>query len=98
MKAPEISKVYNHYRGENLPDKEFFNNTLIEHFGIPEDKIEEFTSIFNETLADAKLLDPHQDKLRVLDISDVGMGLEQQTSASNSLGKKSRLSLATHAS
>ena len=88
MKAPEISKVYNHYRGENLPDKEFFNNTLIENFSIPEDKIEEFTSIFNETLADAKLLDRHQDKLRVLDISDVGMGPETADKRIKQLGKE----------
>ena len=88
MKAPEISKVYNHYRGENLPDKEFFNNALIEKFGIPEDKIEEFTSIFSETLADAKLLERHQHKRRVLDISDVGMGPEAADKRIKQLGKE----------
>jgi len=26
--APEISDVYTHYRGENVPDDEFFRNAL----------------------------------------------------------------------
>ncbi len=26
LKAPEISTVYSHYRGENLPDMQFFDN------------------------------------------------------------------------
>ena len=69
LKAPEISKVYNHYRGENLPDTQFFNNALVETFGIPLDKLAEFTAILRETLTDAKLLEQHQDKYRVLDIS-----------------------------
>ena len=90
MQAPEISKVYNHYRGENLPDEEFFNNALIDKFGIPEDKIEEFTSIFNETLTDAKLLERHQNKLRVLDISDVGKGPETADKRIKQLGKEVR--------
>jgi hypothetical protein len=28
LKAPEVSDVYKHYRGENLPDETFFRNTL----------------------------------------------------------------------
>lgn len=68
--APEISKVYNHYRGENLPDAKFFNNALVETFGLPEDKLDEFTSIFLATLEDARLLEKHQNKYRVLDVSD----------------------------
>ena len=69
-RVPEISKVYNHYRGENLPDVKFFNNALVETFGIPQDKLSEFTSIFQETLKDAQLLEKHKDKLRVIDVSD----------------------------
>jgi len=30
FKAPDISDVYSHYRGENLPDKQFFDNALVE--------------------------------------------------------------------
>ena len=36
LKAPEISAVYSHYRGENLPDMQFFDNALVDKFGIPE--------------------------------------------------------------
>lgn len=68
--APDISSVYSHYRGENLPDPKFFNNALVENFGIPVEKVNEFSSIFHETLKDAKLIEQHQDKIRVLDISD----------------------------
>ena len=67
--APEISKVYNHYRGENLPDTKFFNNALVETFSIPQDKLGEFTGVFSETLEYARLLEKHDNKTRVLDVS-----------------------------
>lgn len=70
LQAPEIAKVYNHYRGENLPDAKFFNNALTETFGVPQDKLAEFTTIFQQTLKDAELIEQHQDKYRVLDVSD----------------------------
>jgi hypothetical protein len=36
LKAPDISDVYKHYRGENLPDDEtFFRNTLLIHTTYP---------------------------------------------------------------
>src|SRR5690606_14645123 len=34
MKAPVISDIYAHYRGENLPDSEFFDNALTDKFKI----------------------------------------------------------------
>lgn len=68
--APDISSVYSHYRGENLPDTKFFNNALVEKFGIPSEKVEEFSAIFSETLQDAQLIEQHQNKYRVLDVSD----------------------------
>ncbi len=34
LKAPEISAVYSHYRGENLPDMQFFDNALVDKFGL----------------------------------------------------------------
>jgi len=87
LKAPEISKVYNHYRGENLPDTKFFNNALVETFGIPEDKLDEFNTIFRDTLTDAKLLERHDDKDRVLDISDVSDGDGAASERIKELGK-----------
>jgi len=67
LKAPDISDVYNHYRGENLPDTKFFRNALLDTFNIPKEKISEFISIFIETLEKAQLLEKRADKYRVLD-------------------------------
>ena len=46
LSAPDIGEVYQHYRGENLPDPQFFKNALVDKFKIPEGKNEEFESIF----------------------------------------------------
>ena len=46
LKAPEISDVYRHYRGENLPDEQFFDNALVDTFKIPQSKLAEFKTIF----------------------------------------------------
>jgi hypothetical protein len=69
LKAPEISAVYSHYRGENLPDDQFFDNALTDKFGIPAEKVSEFRSIFFDTLQKAQLVDEHEGKARILDIS-----------------------------
>lgn len=69
LKAPEISDVYKHYRGENLPDQQFFDNALVDTFHIPQAKVSEFKAIFIETLLKAKLLEEHNGKQRVIDIS-----------------------------
>lgn len=34
LEAPDISTVYKHYRGENLPDGSFFENALVDKFAI----------------------------------------------------------------
>ncbi|WP_370601109.1 hypothetical protein [Pseudomonas nitroreducens] len=67
--APDIGEVYQHYRGENLPDPQFFMNALTDKFKIPEDKVLEFDTIFTETMRTAKLLDEHSGKKRLLDAS-----------------------------
>lgn len=69
LDAPDISSVYKHYRGENLPDGTFFSNALTDKFGIPADKIAEFNDIFVSSLNSAKLIERRGDKLRVLDIT-----------------------------
>ena len=69
LKAPDISAVYTHYRGENLPDTQFFDNALVDKFGIPKDKIQEFKTIFFDTLNKAKLIETHNGKQRLLDVS-----------------------------
>ena len=87
LNAPVMSDVYKHYRGENLPDEPFFGNTLSESFGIPMENHKDFREIFIENLSNAELIEKHDDKTRVLDISK-GTGLEAGTAATlNKLGK-----------
>jgi len=69
LKAPDISTVYSHYRGEYLPDPPFFDNALTDKFGIPKEKIGEFKTIFFETLNKAKLIEEHDGKQRLLNVS-----------------------------
>jgi hypothetical protein len=69
LNAPDISDVYKHYRGENIPDETFFKNTLVEKFKIPDADLADFKQIFFESLEKAKLLEKHGDKVRVLDVS-----------------------------
>jgi len=69
LKAPSVSDVYKHYRGENIPDEQFFRNALVDTFGLPEDKIDEFKAVFLEDLSDAKLIEDVAGKMRVLDIA-----------------------------
>jgi hypothetical protein len=69
LEAPEISEVYKHYRGEYLPDGEFFTNALVDKFKIPADKVAEFSSIFIHSLEGAQLVEKKGDKLRILDVT-----------------------------
>lgn len=69
VNAPVISDVYGHYRGENLPDTQFFHNALVDSFGVPPDKVAEFQEIFLESLKSADLLTEVDGKQRVLDVS-----------------------------
>lgn len=70
--APVIQDVYGHYRGENLPDDAFFTNALTDKFKIPADKVPEFRSVFFDSLRTAKLLEEHDGKVRVTDVSHDG--------------------------
>lgn len=69
LKAPDIREVYSHYRGENLPDDQFFKNTIVETYGVPAESFLEFKRIFIECLEAAQLVDRHGDKVRVLDVT-----------------------------
>jgi len=88
LKAPDISDVYNHYRGENLPDAKFFKNALLDKFNIPEEKISEFISILIETLEKSQLLEKHDEKYRVLDyLKETELGTDNLEKIKK-LGKK----------
>jgi hypothetical protein len=69
LSAPVISEVYAHYRGENLPDTEFFHNALVDNFGVPVDKTREFQDIFIDSLRSAELVADIDGKTRVIDVS-----------------------------
>ena len=81
LKAPVISDVYKHYRGENIPDRKFFENALVDTFKIPLEKISEFIDIFTETLVKARLIENVGEKQRILDISSDSNSLVVDTSA-----------------
>ncbi len=68
LAAPDISTVYNFYRGEHLPDEEFFDNALTVRFKLPPDKLGEFKSIFRESLKSAELLDESGERPKLLDV------------------------------
>ncbi len=72
LQAPDISDVYKHYRGENLPDDQFLQNTVVEIYKIPAESFEEFKQVFLESLETAQLLAKHGEKLRVIDVSAEG--------------------------
>jgi len=87
LTAPEISEVYSHYRGENLPDGQFFENALVDKFGIPAEKIGEFTSIFITSLQAANLIEEKDGKRRILDVAG---GPNQSPSVPDTLKKISQ--------
>lgn len=70
LKAPLVSDIYSHYRGENLPEEtSFLANTATESFKIPADRVAEFIGVFLEDLQAAQLLEEVNGKKRVLDIT-----------------------------
>ncbi len=85
LEAPDISAVYKHYRGENLPDGAFFENALVDKFGLPSSEVAKFTDIFVSSLKSAHLLEPQGDKQRILDVTDSS---ERTESSPTTLRKK----------
>lgn len=69
MTAPQISEVYQHYRGENLPDDQFLRNTVVETYKVPADSFQEFKQVFLESLETAELISKHGDKIRIVDVA-----------------------------
>lgn len=69
LDAPDISAVYSHFRGENLPDGQFFENALVDKFHIPAEKIGEFTEVFLSSLRTANLIEEKDGKQRIFDVT-----------------------------
>lgn len=91
LKAPVISDVYAHYRGENLPDAEFFDNALTDKFNIPKEKLTEFRSIFFDTLKYAGLVTEHDEKYRIVDVSADAEGRESAEKSFKKLEKATKV-------
>lgn len=92
LNAPVIADVYKHYRGENLPDDQFFKNTVVESYKVPADKFEEFKSIFLESLEKAQLLTKHGDKRRVVDVSSEERPTEEKSERIKKLERAANVS------
>jgi hypothetical protein len=69
MNAPDISEVYQHYRGENLPDDQFLRNAVVETYRVPAESFQEFKQVFLESLETAELITKHGEKFRVTDVA-----------------------------
>ncbi|HEX5403746.1 MAG TPA: hypothetical protein VFX16_15750 [Pseudonocardiaceae bacterium] len=72
LNAPDVADVYNHYRGESLPNDHFFNNALVDRFSIPADKVAEFRDVLLETLRKARLIDESGDRIKLTDVGREG--------------------------
>jgi len=68
--AHGFNDVYSNYRGENIPDEEFFNNALTGKFELKAEKLEEFKNIFFDNLQYCGLISVIDGKRRILDITD----------------------------
>ncbi len=90
LKAPGISDAYKHYRGENLPDMTFLKNTARDTLRVPEEKVDDFVSVFIDSLKDAELLEEAGGKQRVLDITHTADGAATTAIADERLKKVSK--------
>ncbi|MDT0278158.1 hypothetical protein [Blastococcus goldschmidtiae] len=87
LAAPDLSDVYNYYRGESLPDAQYFTNALTDRFRIPSDKVAEFQQVFDESIRSADLLDVSGPRPRLI---DVGRDEEHRGQQSTKALSKSR--------
>lgn len=92
LNAPDVVEVYKHYRGENLPDDQFFKNTVVETYKIPAENFLEFKQVFIESLEAAHLLTKHSDKIRVVDISSDEATTSAPSERIKKLGKAANVS------
>jgi hypothetical protein len=87
MNAPDISEVYQHYRGENLPDDQFLRNTVVETYKVPAESFQEFKQVLLESLETAELITRHGDKIRVTDVASGDASVHTQSDRLKKLEK-----------
>ena len=68
LKAPQLRDVYQHFRGESLPDGQFFENVLVDTYSVPRDKVSEFIEVFLTDTKTAGVLVEDHGKKRLLDV------------------------------
>lgn len=91
LRAPDVSEVYQHYRGENIPDEVFFDNALADQFKIPAEKLSEFKGIFFDTLKFAGLIEESSGKIRVLDVGHEIGEHSERSSRIQKLGQTAKI-------
>ena len=91
MSAPDISEVYQHYRGENLPDDKFLRNTVVETYKVPAESFQEFKQVFLESLETAELVSKHGDRIRVTDVAIVDTAAPAQSDRLKKLEKATNI-------
>lgn len=93
LSAPVISDIYKHYRGENLPDQQFFDNALTDTFGVAPADLSEVKSIFMDSLRAAGLLDESTPgKVRLLDVSQQVQGVVESAEQLRKVTKTANVS------
>lgn len=92
LRAPVINEVYKHYRGENLPDDQFLKNTVVDTYKVPNEKFDEFKSVFLDSLERAQLLTKHGDKIRIVDFSVEDAPKEEKSERIKKLGRAANVS------
>jgi len=90
INAPDFGDVYKHYRGENLPDRTFFENALTDKFRIPKEKVSEFIELLTTSLEAAKLIEKAGDKTRIIDVSKDASTAEDTNANASQIRKLSR--------
>jgi hypothetical protein len=68
LKAPQFGDVYKHFRGERLPERQFFENSLVDTFSVPREKVSEFIDIFIANAKTARVLEEEHGKQRLVDV------------------------------
>jgi hypothetical protein len=94
LSAPIVGDVYRHYRGENLPDAQFFDNALTDTFKVPAEDVSEFKSIFMESLRSARFIDEHTTtgKVRLIDVSQQVEGVSESPETLRKVTKAANVS------
>lgn len=91
LNAPDISEVYQHYRGENLPDDQFLRNTVVETYKVPAELFSEFKQVLIESLETAELLSRHGDKIRITDATSSDASIPEPSERLKKLEKSTNI-------